>query len=79
VFLQSNTRADKQIQTATAEDVDVAVKAAREAFENTWGTNVSAQLRGQLLFALATKMEEAIEELAVLETLDAGKPLACSS
>ncbi|CAK9782169.1 putative aldehyde dehydrogenase [Cutaneotrichosporon oleaginosum] len=64
------------IQTATPEDVDDAVAAARNAFENTWGTNVSGQERGQLLFALADQVEQNIERLAALEVVDAGKPCA---
>jgi aldehyde dehydrogenase (NAD+) len=66
-----------QIQTATKEDVDDAVAAARHAFENTWGTNVSGQERGQLLFALADQIEKNIDRLAALEVVDAGKPCAC--
>jgi aldehyde dehydrogenase (NAD+) len=68
-----------KIQTASREDVDLAVAAAREAFETTWGTQCSSQLRGRLLFELADKMEAAIDDLAVLETIDSGKPLACES
>lgn len=52
------------------------MKAAREAFETTWGTNVSAQRRGQLLYALAEAMEHDSDQLSKLEMLDSGKPLA---
>ncbi|AAW42914.1 hypothetical protein CNBD4300 [Cryptococcus deneoformans B-3501A] len=65
-----------EVQTASKEDVDEAVKAARHCFETAWGTEVSSQLRGQLLFKLADGMEAAMEELAKLEYLDSGKPLA---
>lgn len=65
-----------QVQTASKEDVDDAVKAARHCFETAWSTEVSSQLRGQLLFKLADGMEAAMEELAKLEYLDSGKPLA---
>lgn len=68
-----------QIQTATKEDVDDAVAAARAAFETTWGTNVAGQERGQLLFALADQVEKNIDKLAALEVVDAGKPVACKS
>lgn len=59
------------------QDVDDAVAAARHAFENTWGMQVSSQSRGQLLYKLAEEMEKISEELAGLESLDSGKPLAC--
>ncbi|BEI97363.1 hypothetical protein CcaverHIS631_0209520 [Cutaneotrichosporon cavernicola] len=64
------------VQTASKEDVDIAVKAAREAFETTWGTECSGQERGRLLFALADQMEKRIDELVALEIVDAGKPVA---
>jgi aldehyde dehydrogenase (NAD+) len=65
-----------QVQTASKEDVDVAVKAARAAFETTWGLECSGQERGRLLFALADEMEKRIEDLIALEIVDAGKPVA---
>lgn len=68
---------DAQIPTASKEDVDDAVKAARQTFETTWGIQVSSQQRGQLLFALADAMAAIQEELAIVESLDSGKPLAC--
>ncbi|WOO76426.1 Aldehyde dehydrogenase [Vanrija pseudolonga] len=63
-----------EIETASREDVDLAVAAARAAFESTWGTWVSGQERGQLLFKLADLVEANIDELAVLERVDGGKP-----
>lgn len=66
-----------QIETASKEDVDAAVKAAREAFEMTWGLEVSSQKRGQLLYKLADEMEAIADELAEIESADSGKPLAC--
>jgi acyl-CoA reductase-like NAD-dependent aldehyde dehydrogenase len=41
------------VHTASAEDVDLAVKAASEAFETTWGLNVSGAERGRLLYKFA--------------------------
>jgi acyl-CoA reductase-like NAD-dependent aldehyde dehydrogenase len=55
-------------------DVDLAVKAARRAFDEEWST-LSPGARGRLLFRLADLIEEHSEELAQLETLDNGKPL----
>lgn len=60
------------VESATAEDVDRAVRAAKKAFEEgEWG-KISARERGALLFRLADLMEEHKEELATLETLDSG-------
>ncbi|XP_039302683.1 cytosolic 10-formyltetrahydrofolate dehydrogenase isoform X2 [Solenopsis invicta] len=60
------------VESANAEDVDRAVKAAARAFEEgEWG-KISARERGALLFRLADLMEEHKEELATLETLDSG-------
>uniref|UniRef100_A0A183DTX4 Aldedh domain-containing protein n=1 Tax=Gongylonema pulchrum TaxID=637853 RepID=A0A183DTX4_9BILA len=57
---------------ATAKDVDDAVYAAKEAFENgEWG-RMSAREREKLLFKLADLMEQHKEELATLESIDSG-------
>ncbi len=59
---------------SSAEDVDRAVRAARGAFEG-WSTTTPAQ-RSQALLALAGLVEEHAGEIARLEALNAGKPLA---
>ncbi|MCC7350910.1 MAG: aldehyde dehydrogenase family protein [Phycisphaerales bacterium] len=59
-------------------DVDKAVKAARKAFEAGPWRKMSARERGRLLYKLADLIEENKDELAALETLDNGKPLADS-
>ncbi|HEY2767592.1 MAG TPA: gamma-aminobutyraldehyde dehydrogenase [Solirubrobacteraceae bacterium] len=59
---------------STAEDVDRAVRAARAAFAG-WSQTTPAQ-RSAALLALADMIEEHGEELARLEALNAGKPLA---
>ncbi len=57
------------------EDIDVAVKAARNAFDNgPWGKMPAAD-RSRLIYRLADLMEEHKEELAQLDTLDNGKPI----
>ena len=56
-------------------DVDLAAKAARKALESgPWSTMHPAD-RGKLLHRLAVRVEEAKEELALLDTLDNGKPI----
>jgi betaine-aldehyde dehydrogenase len=57
---------------STAEDVNRAVEAARKAFE-TWGTTTPAE-RSNVLLKLADLIEEHGEEIADLESADAGKP-----
>lgn len=64
-----------QFDTASREDVDLAVAAARTAFETTWGTNIAAGERGRLVNILADKLEQAVDKIAYVESLDSGKPL----
>lgn len=59
-------------------DVDHAVQAARVAFETGPWSRMAAAERGRLLYRLADLMEENLEELAALETLDNGKPISDS-
>ena len=63
-----------QVAEADATDVDEAVKAARNAFENGPWPRMSAADRGRLLYKLADLIEEHADELAMLEALDNGKP-----
>ena len=62
-----------EIAQAGSEDVDRAVKAARRAFEK-WSALPGAQ-RAKYLFRIARIIQERSRELAVLETLDNGKPI----
>jgi phenylacetaldehyde dehydrogenase len=59
-----------------SEDVDRAVKAARRAFENGEWCRFTPSERGRLVWRIGDLIEEHAEELALLETLDNGKPLA---
>ncbi|KNX37830.1 aldehyde dehydrogenase family protein [Luteipulveratus halotolerans] len=59
---------------ASAADVDRAVKAARTAYTRVW-SRMSGADRGKYLFRIARIMQERARELAVLETLDNGKPI----
>jgi len=56
-----------------AADVDAAVRAARAALP-AWSALPGLE-RGKLLFRLARRIKEVHRELAVLETLDGGKPI----
>ncbi|MDH4560360.1 aldehyde dehydrogenase family protein [Pseudomonas sp. BN411] len=62
------------LSAAGVEDVDLAVKAARRAFERDWGKTRGSE-RASVLEALADNLERRQQELAVLEVRDNGKPL----
>lgn len=64
-----------EIAEGDVEDVNLAVHAARSAFENGPWSRMDARDRGRLLNRLADLAERHIEELAALETLDNGKPI----
>jgi gamma-glutamyl-gamma-aminobutyraldehyde dehydrogenase/4-guanidinobutyraldehyde dehydrogenase/NAD-dependent aldehyde dehydrogenase len=63
------------VSEGDAEDIDRAVKAARRAFEKGSWSRMAPAERKRRLGRLATLMEEHREELALLETLDGGKPI----
>src|ERR1700689_974798 len=56
-------------------DVDRAVAAARRAFEGPW-SRMRAAKRGHILFRLVELMKKHVDEIAALESLDAGKPIS---
>ncbi|MGY3696823.1 aldehyde dehydrogenase (NAD+) [Bradyrhizobium sp. USDA 3240] len=56
-------------------DVDRAVAAARRAFEGPWRTMRAAE-RGHILLKWAELLKQHADEIAALESLDAGKPIA---
>ncbi|MBO0981352.1 aldehyde dehydrogenase family protein [Microbacterium sp. SD291] len=63
------------LSAGTVEDVDIAVRHARTAFEDGRWSRIGAAERGSILIRLAELIEENLEELALLETLDSGKPI----
>ncbi|MEO5936934.1 MAG: aldehyde dehydrogenase family protein [Terriglobales bacterium] len=58
------------------EDIDLAVKAARKAFEDGPWRKMTPSDRGKLVWRLADLLEKHTEEFATLESLDNGKPLS---
>jgi aldehyde dehydrogenase (NAD+) len=62
------------VTAAGPQDVDRAVAAARRAYEKTWST-MSGKDRGKYLFRIARLIQERARELAVLESIDNGKPI----
>jgi aldehyde dehydrogenase (NAD+) len=63
-----------EVTEASAADVDRAVQAARKAYEKTW-SKLPARERGKYLYRIARIIQERARELAVLESLDNGKPI----
>ena len=58
----------------TEQDVDAAVAAARDAFENGWSALPGSE-RAKYMFRIARILQERSRELAVLESLNGGKPI----
>jgi aldehyde dehydrogenase (NAD+) len=63
-----------EVTAAGPRDVDRAVRAAREAQERVWGP-MPGQDRAKYLYRIARLVQERARELAVLESLDNGKPI----
>lgn len=63
-----------QVAEADSKDVDKAVKAARKAYDTVW-SKLSGKERGKYIYRIARIMQEKARELAVIETLDGGKPI----
>ncbi len=72
--------ATEEIITSVAEgdraDIDLAVSAARKAFENGPWRKMDVRDRGRILLKIASLIERDSGELALLETLDNGKPIS---
>jgi aldehyde dehydrogenase (NAD+) len=63
-----------EIALAGQADVDLAVQAARGAYEKVWG-RMPGRERGKYLYRIARIIQEKSRELAVIETMDGGKPI----
>ncbi len=63
-----------EVSCADERDVDTAVRAARRAYDKVWSKMAGAE-RGKYLFRIARLVAERAPELAVLETLQSGKPI----
>ena len=83
----ANEEALAEIASASKEDVDLAVKAARKAYTNVW-SKMPASERAKYIYRIARLMQERAREFAVIESLESGKtiresrdvdiPLACN-
>ncbi|QNA94011.1 MULTISPECIES: aldehyde dehydrogenase family protein [unclassified Microbacterium] len=68
-------RALPQITAASAADVDRAVRSARAAFDAGVWSRIAPRERGQLLIAFAQRIHDNAEELALIISLEMGKPI----
>src|SRR6056297_2825995 len=59
---------------ATSEDIDLAVKSARKAYERTW-SKLSGKERGKYIYRIARMIQEHAKDLAIIESMDGGKPI----
>ncbi len=76
-FASINPATEETIATvamASATDVDAAVSSARRAYNKVWSKTSGAQ-RAKYLYRIARLIQERSRELAVVETLDNGKPI----
>jgi len=71
----SNGRVLADVAQATPEDVDAAVRAAATAFAADAWHRMSSRDRGQLLQRIADRLRERLDEIAGVESRNAGKPL----
>ena len=63
-----------EVADANDADVDRAVRAARTAYDKVW-KKMPAKERAKYIFRIARMIQEKARELAIVETLDGGKPI----
>ncbi len=63
-----------EVAQANSKDVDIAVTAARTAYDKVW-KKMPAKERAKYIFRIARMIQERSRELAVIETMDGGKPI----
>lgn len=70
----ANEQTLSKVALADTNDVNKAVRAARNAYDKVWKKMAPAE-RGKYIFRIARIMQEKARELAIIETLDGGKPI----
>lgn len=70
----ANEKVIAEVTESTEADVDKAVKAARAAYDKYW-SKTSPRDRGKYVYRIARMIQEKARELAVIESLDGGKPI----
>lgn len=70
----SNEKPLADVGKGDARDMDKAVKAAKNAYDKVWKKMPAAE-RGKYLYRIARMIQERARELAVIESMDGGKPI----
>ena len=78
VYDPSTEEVIAEVPEGNKEDVDLAVQAARAAFDTGGWPQTTAQERGRLLFKLADRLRAEAPRLAELESRNSGKPIVRS-
>jgi aldehyde dehydrogenase (NAD+) len=73
-YSPSTEKALAEVAKGDAKDIDKAVKAARTAYNKVWKKMAPSE-RGKYLFRIARMIQERARELAVIESMDGGKPI----
>jgi phenylacetaldehyde dehydrogenase len=76
VINPANEKTIGRVAHGTDEDIALAVKAARNAFDSGPWTRMTASERGKLIWKIGDLIEKHNDELAQLETIDNGKPFS---
>jgi len=63
-----------EVAEAGTDDVQLAVKAARNSYEHTW-SKMPARERSKYIYRIARAIQERAREFAVIESMDGGKPI----
>lgn len=63
-----------EVALANEKDIELAVKAARSAYEKVW-KKMPAQERAKYIFRISRMIQERSRELAIIESMDGGKPI----
>ena len=74
-FNPATERLITDVASAGVEDINVAVAGARKAFESGPWPEMTARARGRILWRIGELIRENQEEVAILETIDNGKPI----
>src|SRR5688572_24122574 len=70
----ANEKKLSDVASATAEDVDRAVKAARRAYEKVW-SKMPPKERGKYIYRIARMLQERAREFSIIESMDGGKAI----
>ena len=70
----ANEKVLAKVAEGNEEDIDLAVKAARKAYDTTW-SKLSGKERGKYLYRIARIIQERAREFAIVETLNGGKAI----